>query len=44
MRADVVYRALLLCYPAPFRHEYGQQMADAFAVQLHDARRTANSY
>ena len=41
MRADEVYRALLWCYPGPFRHEYGQQMVDAFADQLRDARRRA---
>src|SRR5262245_30939251 len=39
MRAQSLYRALLLCYPAAFRHEYGQQMLLAFADQLRDARR-----
>jgi predicted permease len=38
MRAPDVYRALLWCYPAEFRHEYGGQMAGAFAEQLRDAR------
>src|SRR5690348_2115790 len=34
MRVPGVYRALLWCYPAEFRHEYGGQMATAFAEQL----------
>src|SRR5262245_17337784 len=38
MRAADVYRALLWCYPAQFRHEYGTEMVGAFADQLHDAR------
>ena len=38
MRAGTVYRALLWCYPAEFRHEYGAQMAGAFTDQLRDAR------
>lgn len=37
MRAADVYQALLLCYPGPFRHEYGEQMADAFVDQLRAA-------
>jgi predicted permease len=37
MRAPGVYRVLLWCYPAEFRHEYGGQMAGAFAEQLRDA-------
>src|SRR5262245_3995516 len=41
MRAADVYRALLWCYPAPFRREYGGPMLDAFTEQLRDARRTA---
>jgi predicted permease len=40
MRAQTVYRALLRCYPAPFRHEYGDQMFLVFADQLGQARRT----
>jgi predicted permease len=38
MRAPNVYRALLWCYPAEFRHEYGKQMVGAFTEQLRDAR------
>ena len=38
MRAADVYRALLWCYPAQFRHEYGGEMVGAFTEQLHDAR------
>lgn len=40
MRATTVYRALLQCYPAAFRHEYGHQMVLMFAEQLREARRT----
>ena len=40
MRAKAVYRALLHCYPAAFRHEYGNQMVLVFAEQLGEARRT----
>lgn len=40
MRAKAVYRALLHCYPAAFRHEYGDQMLLMFAEQLSVARRT----
>src|SRR3970040_761475 len=32
------YRALLRCYPAPFRREYGAEMACAFAEQVREAR------
>ncbi len=32
------YRALLWCYPAPFRHEYGAEMACAFSQQVREAR------
>ena len=39
MRAANVYRALLWCYPASFRHEYGGEMVGAFTAQLRDARR-----
>jgi predicted permease len=35
-----LYRALLHCYPAPFRDEYGNQMLLMFAEQLGEARRT----
>jgi predicted permease len=35
-----VYRALLYCYPAAFRQEYGNQMLLMFAEQLGEARRT----
>jgi predicted permease len=38
MRAPDVYRALLWCYPAEFRREYGSQMVGAFTEQLRDAR------
>jgi predicted permease len=38
MRAATVYRALLWCYPAQFRHEYGREMTHAFASQLREAR------
>jgi predicted permease len=38
MRAADVYRALLWCYPAQFRHEYGGEMVGAFTEQLRDAR------
>jgi predicted permease len=37
MRSDDVYRALLWCYPASFRHEYGREMTHAFSSQLQDA-------
>src|SRR5882757_11535028 len=40
LRAKAVYRALLYCYPAAFRHEYGNQMLLMFAEQLGEARRT----
>ena len=40
MRGKAVYRALLHCYPAAFRHEYGNQMLLMFADQLAEARRT----
>ncbi|HXJ38765.1 MAG TPA: hypothetical protein VNH18_05775, partial [Bryobacteraceae bacterium] len=41
-RAKAIYRALLLCYPAAFRHEYGDQMLLMFAEQLGEARRTGD--
>ena len=37
MRSADVYRALLWCYPAQFRHEYGGEMTRAFTSQLQDA-------
>jgi predicted permease len=40
MRAKSVYRALLQCYPAAFRQEYGNQMLLMFAEQLGEARRS----
>lgn len=33
-----LYRTLLWCYPAPFRHEYGAEMIGAFAEQVREAR------
>ena len=39
MRAQAVYRALLRCYPAAFREEYGNQMHFVFAEQLGEAQR-----
>jgi len=38
MRAVTLYRALLWAYPAPFRREYGREMAGAFDAELADAR------
>ena len=37
---QTLFRALLYCYPAAFRHEYGKQMLLMFAEQLGEARRT----
>jgi len=37
-----VYRALLYCYPAAFRHEFGDQMLAMFAEQLYNARQSGN--
>ncbi len=42
MSARAFYKALLCCYPAAFRHEYGNQMLLAFAEQLGEARRTGS--
>jgi predicted permease len=42
-RAETIYRALLRCYPAPFRHEYGDQMFFVFNDQLDEARRTGGT-
>jgi predicted permease len=33
-----LYRTLLWCYPAPFRHEYGGEMFGVFAEQVREAR------
>jgi predicted permease len=41
MRGASVYRALLWCYPASFRHEYGGEMTRAFDAELRDARAAA---
>jgi ABC-type antimicrobial peptide transport system permease subunit len=38
-RSIDVYRVLLRCYPAQFRHEYGGEMVAAFSDQLHEAQR-----
>jgi hypothetical protein len=40
MRGQAFYKALLRCYPAAFRDEYGNQMFLMFAEQLGVARRT----
>ena len=40
MRDQAFYKALLRCYPAAFRDEYGNQMCLMFAEQLGEARRT----
>ena len=39
-RAKAVYKALLYCYPAAFRHEYGDQMLSMFTEHLGEVRRT----
>jgi predicted permease len=44
MGAQAVYRALLHCYPAAFRDEYGSQMLLAFAEQVGEARRTRGRF
>src|SRR5918992_1369497 len=33
-----LYRRMLWCYPAPFRHEYGAAMLCAFSEQVREAR------
>ena len=40
MRTDAAYDALLRCYPAAFRDEYGSQMRFVFREQLGVARRS----
>jgi predicted permease len=42
MQPTAIYRALLWCYPAEFREEYGREMAIAFAEQLTEARQARN--
>ncbi|HLK67277.1 MAG TPA: ABC transporter permease [Bryobacteraceae bacterium] len=42
MRADFLFQAMLYCYPAAFRQEYGRQMELMFAEQMGDARRTGS--
>jgi predicted permease len=42
MGTKAIYRALLHCYPAAFRQEYGDQMLLMFAEQLGEARRTGD--
>src|ERR1051325_1258662 len=43
MLVETLYRALLHCYPAAFRHEYGDQMIAMFGEQLGEARRNGGS-
>jgi len=43
MHAETVYKALLLCYPAAFRDEYGNQMLLTFAEQLRTTSRMARA-
>jgi predicted permease len=40
MRAELIYAALLRCYPAAFRDEYGDEMRLTFTEQLGEARQT----
>jgi predicted permease len=42
--ADAVYNALLCCYPAPFRQEYGEEMRLVFADQLREARHAGTQW
>jgi putative ABC transport system permease protein len=44
IRAADLYRALLWCYPAQFRHEYGGEMLHAFRQQLSEANRSASPF
>ena len=39
-RAHALFGALLSCYPAPFRQEYGDEMRLMFTDQLRDARQS----
>lgn len=34
-----IFRTLLWCFPAPFRHEYGTEMVRTFSQSLREARR-----
>src|SRR5262245_30525222 len=34
-----IFRALLWCYPTPFRNEYGAEMVRTFVQDLHEAHR-----
>jgi hypothetical protein len=34
-----IFKTLLWCFPAQFRHEYGAEMVRAFRQDLRDARR-----
>src|SRR5688572_27281396 len=43
MHAAAVYKALLRCYPAAFRQEYGNQMLLMFTEQLSDARHSGRT-
>jgi predicted permease len=43
MQAETFYRALLFCYPAAFRDEYGNQMLLTFAEQLRNGTRMARA-
>ncbi|HEX6896201.1 MAG TPA: hypothetical protein VF146_13075, partial [Bryobacteraceae bacterium] len=40
MRAESIYRFLLYCYPAAFRHEFGNQMSLMFAEQWGAAQKS----
>jgi putative ABC transport system permease protein len=42
MRGQAFYKALLRCYPAAFRDEYGNQMFLMFTEQLGEARRAGS--
>ena len=44
MRPETVFRRLLWCYPAAFRHEYGREMQLMFRDELADARRVGSWY
>jgi predicted permease len=43
-KRNAIYRALLYCYPAAFRHEYGDQMLVMFGEQLGEARRSGGRF
>lgn len=44
MPSTNLYRMLLLAYPAAFRKEYGDEMAQLFCEQIDDARRTGDPW